>query len=156
KLAQVNRPPQPPRHKARKIEPEDLCDSSPLADGGQLTKSGEDKRLSRFAADRGRDVARQHAPLSQRVLCGGWVRFSTPGIGNRCAIPDRPYSRPAGYFHTLIRGDPTAILSTGNRFDYWVWRCSRGPDQCLRGHKGPIAERDCVIAITQHPRVESD
>ena len=37
KLAEIDRSPQPPRDKTRKVKSEDLCDAGTLADGRELT-----------------------------------------------------------------------------------------------------------------------
>src|SRR5215468_4096027 len=84
-LTQVDRPPEEPGEEAREVQAEDVGNTGPLADRGQLPQHGIDERLLGAATNRRSQVSRQDFALSQGVL-GRWrVKFGRSEVADRGA-----------------------------------------------------------------------
>src|SRR5581483_11705538 len=92
-LAQVDRPPEPPRDKTGKIDAEYLRHPRAAANGCQLPDCVEGKVAHRpFAADGSHQVSCQRSGLPQRVLRGRRIEAAL-AVRNQCAVADRPEPR---------------------------------------------------------------
>src|SRR5262249_20991282 len=137
-LAQVDRPPEPPRDESREPDAEDLRHARPPPDGGELPERGEAEGLFR-SAERGDDVPCGGSALAERVPGRRRMEATRAWIRYQRAVAERPHARPIRHFEKLVHDDAATTLRNRQRRDQGVRRRARRPDERARPDRPPVA-----------------
>src|SRR5207245_6757771 len=155
-LAQVDRPPEPPRDESREPDAEDVRDAGPPADGRELPQRRETEGLLRPAEDGGDHVARDGSALAERVLSRGGMEAAGAAIGHQRAVAERPHPWPVRHFEELVHEDAPTTLRNRESSHERIRRRAGGPDEGVGLDRPPVGELDDVVLHTSDRRAGAD
>src|ERR1700747_603795 len=141
KFEQVDCAPEPPGHKARKVDAENTSNAGTPADRCQQTKSIKSERDQVFAACVRDDVACEHLAFPRGVLRGGWLIPAT-FIGNHGTVTERPNTRISLDSHRSVNLEPLPLLWKREFFEQRVRSGTSSPNQSKTLNSGSVGEFD--------------
>src|SRR4029077_8166985 len=155
-LHQVNRPPQHPANQSRHVEPKEVRDSGPAADGRQQSGSliHESFRLPAFQSRP--DVFTDEVAFAEGVLRRGRIRQSRDGIGDRGAIARRPNSRMTGNLHRGIDDDPALLQFERGGHEDGARGNACGPDKGIGRYAVAVVALDRTVLVGRDFGIQFD
>src|SRR5208282_108213 len=86
------------------------------------------------------DVVRHDFAFTKRMLRGRRTKSPSPVIRYRRAIAQSPDVRPSLKLERFRYQQSTTLFWTGNRIEQGIRSGPCGPNECVRGNRGPVTQ----------------